>query len=390
MHRLLHGNTQVVTLMTVGKLMSETQIQRALARLREEYWCLSVVIEESEEGLWFREGSDNEEHHIIHMEAGDNFCGKRALEQELADVISSHGYLWRMRAVIDHSQGKTHFLFARNHAISDGYTTAVILSNFLRLLNGYEPGTGGTKWLGFGEWSECIRAASTQTENMTRMEQMRYAFPGRNDAGNCAPKVSIVDLHNETLVHLRSVARRHGCSSNDLLSAAWVRSVCGALDFQEIALFTAVSLRGRVSREPIVQTGCFITVVATLINVEGSLIQLALRHRSALRNAIATWEQPSNNHQAIKDKVIQLKKTTTFPGIAVTNVGSGPSDATGLLGVEEYRTVVNRCAGNYGMVLHLSTLNDQLTATVAYPQNLMPDCVVEEVVARFSHDIKSI
>jgi hypothetical protein len=391
MHKLLNGNTQVVTLVTLPFLVGQERVVTAVARLTTLFWCMSVQIVEQDDFLWFCEAEQRPRLEISENSVGVQFSPDRALRAELSDILPDLGPLWRMRVVFDENEGRTHLLFSRNHAISDGYTSAVVLATLVKLLLGEEVGIEYDAPLPLQAWKELSREPVGQkpfTTLQSKPNGYRYALALPESS---QPGLTLLQLPHNAVPLMRVVSKKAGCSINDVFAAMFLKGFCGVTGHDDMVLYTAASLRERCTGQSVKNTGCFITVIPTLMDSGADgLFPLAKRCRSALRTGLENWRPPENDHRAIRAAIEQLAGAAVFPGIALTNVGTLPREAQALLAACEYRTVVNRNAGNYGVVLHLSTLASDFSASLAHSEGLMPEAVVTGLKHYLEEEIEAM
>lgn len=403
MHSLLSGNTQVTTLVTVDGYHTIENVRTCLSSVFLRHPLLAACIREEQGALWFYLHNDFSRIEISEISAPKGLCAHDLLQHELSDLLPSEHALWRMRMATERDDNVTHFLFTRNHAISDGHSTCVIFSDFLAALYGERYATsraltgefprGLDEWVSEGMTIGCAKQSADDVAEVVIDSRSRLPVYDHAPVGNRATGVSIICLRESAAGRIINACHTHNVSVNDLFSAVLVKCFCDATVTNETNLFTAVSLRNRLGVPGhIGDIGCFITVLDNHVPYSGeSVIELAARQSAALRESMRAWRPANRTHSQIKTSIAQLRESQHFPGISITNLGV----VDGVIGarsqvVREFRTVVNRAGANYGIVLHLSTLHDQFTITLTYPTPSMPHEIVNRLSTQFSRILEAL
>jgi hypothetical protein len=399
-HALLHGTTQVTTQLTLRGVLEPSRLQRAAQGWAAELPVLSLRIERHGAGdgeeLWFRPGPRLLPGQIDARTAGREQSLDVLLRRELNSVLPTGGPLWRLCLVADPSAGVTHVLFTRNHAISDGHSTGAIVRALLDRL--FDDGNDDRPE---GEDAFAVRRLAPDADTLT------YRPPVPVTAVNHRPQAEPdpvgftaapgweersadfvpVELDRGTSVRLRTWWRQHGVTVNQFFAAALAESFGEAAGRDLLRVHTAVSLRGRYDVEAALpDVGCFIGVVHAPVRVGvGDLVSHARAYGAATRAADARWRPPRREHAAIRRSVETLTAARSAPGICITNVGAiDPALGPHVDRVRLFRTVVNRAAANYAVVLHLATLQDTFGVTLAFGAPAVDRALVEQVAAGVS------
>lgn len=385
MHALLRGNTQVTTLLSVNALFGSDVLTRSVACWVHRLPVLAVRIREDWGGLWFCEGPGPtaDQLRLSRLPFGQSPTGMIA--RELNDILPTGGPLWRLHAVADPDAEATHFYFTRNHAISDGYSTAGLLRALLDILFGAVGAEGGG-------------AAGAELRSLPRnSDQLTYRPPHpETPLSGCPPIKQIpfyeirpwgerrtefvtVDLPAEESAVVKRFCKAHGLTVNEFFVTTLAESFAETVSRDAVGFFTAVSLRKRYAEaEFLPDPGCFISVVKAPLHLDGgSLVANAHNYRSRFGAADAAWRPSAWEHAQIRRAVENVAGLDAFPGICITNVGAvdtalGPHSDR----VTGFRTVVNRIGANYGMVLHLSTFRGSFGLTLSYGSPSMDRAVV--------------
>ncbi|MBT2406187.1 MULTISPECIES: hypothetical protein [unclassified Streptomyces] len=382
----LGGSTQVTTHLAVEERFGEPALVRAVADWVRDLPVLALRIREAAGGgLWFHAGPPPGREALRHGVLPGGRSVREVLREELNEVLPAGGPLWRLRALEDPSGAVTHLFFTRNHAISDGFTTGVMAGTLLARLFGSAPaGLPGLP----GSHGLPERPGSAPHGVPLTYQPPRYEPSGPVPQGpavpDSAPPVPFdaaapwaerrADFTTLDLTVPESAAVKAYCAEqritvNEFFATALAESFGAATGRAELDFFTAVSLRGRFAQARFLSDpGCRIGVVRARLRLGGEgLAANAARYRSAFGAADAAWRPPARDHAEIRDAVRALAGGDSAPGICVTNVGVvDPALGPHADRVSEFRTVVNRIAANYAVVLHLSTFRGAFGLSLAY------------------------
>ncbi|MFE9427487.1 hypothetical protein ACFYNO_31460 [Kitasatospora sp. NPDC006697] len=377
-HALAKGTSQVTTLVTVSGEPDEQRVESAVARWAGELPVLALRITERPEGLWFTSGPAFLPEQLRQRELLAGETPDELLRRELNQLLPTGGPLWRLRAVRDPGSGCTHLLFTRNHAISDGHSTGAVVRALLDALFGRSGPPSPFRVRELPVAPPEVIDHQTGSPMASRLPFARQASWSQRSAD-----LLTVPLTRTEGVALRSWCKRQGVTVNQFFGAAFVQAYGEATGRTVLELATAVSTRRR-HRVP--DVGCYIGVLGVPVRTDGELVLRAREYGAALVRAGAGWQPPAREHARIRQAVEQVAAARTAGPICLTNVGPvdqalGPHAAR----VTGYRTVVNRTAANYGLVLHLGGYAGGFAATLAFGTPATDPALVAEV-AKGLHD----
>ncbi|MFF9378242.1 hypothetical protein ACF1BB_27430 [Streptomyces griseoluteus] len=364
-HALMRGTTQVTTQVTVREDIAPARLYRAVERWAGELPLLSLRIEEHAGTLWFARGPGVLPEQIRHSTPSPPDSPDDVLRRELNEILETGGPLWRLHAVRDPRAGATHLYFTRNHAISDGHSTGAVIRALLdALFPSPEPSPYDVRRLPPDADGLTYRAPAGPDFVQPTSGRLPFAehrpWPERG-----ADFVPCALTRSESLA-LKAWCKRQGVTVNQFFAAALAESYAEATGRTEVGMFTAVSLRRRYADLP--DVGCFINVLRVSMRPgRGRLTELAREYGTALTSADAAWRPPVRSHAAIRRAVGETAAAGSAPGICLTNVGvADPALGPHLGRVGGYRTIVNRTGANYGLVLHLGTLDGTFGPALAF------------------------
>ncbi|MFC7829742.1 hypothetical protein [Streptomyces sp. NPDC057375] len=395
-HALMRGTTQVTTHVSVRGDIGPEQLRAAAGRWAGDLPLLSLRIEERPDGLWFAAGPGPRAEQVRHTVLTAPDSPDEVLRRELNDVLETGGPLWRLHAVSDPGAGTTHLYFTRNHAISDGHSTGAVIRALLDAL--FPPSDGGGQHdvrtlppCADGLPYRPPRPDAGRTEEagareVAMPERLPFAAhrPWRERSADFVPLTHT----RATSLALRSWCRSRQMTVNQFFGAALAESYAEATGRAQVGLCTAVSLRPRYApSDPLPDVGCFISVLNVPLRLDrGNLAGHARHYAAALARADAAWRPPSRAHAAIRRAVEETAAARSAPGICITNIGmADPALGPHLSRVTGYRTVVNRTGANYGVVLHLGTLDGTFAAALAFGAPATDRALVR-AVAKGLHD----
>lgn len=396
MHASLPGSTQVVTALTLAGDEAAEHIRACLRSLFDRFEILRLCIREHEGLLWFCRSEDfaciriteDEPDGILHLDS--------LLEEELADVIDPAAALWRFRICRDRQGAATHLIFARHHAISDGHTTKRLLGALLNALGG-GPCIPQDEAESMGPGADAyarppLTPASVRTpETEERDRDLTIPYARHAPVDLRTTKLRTANLAPLQTERIAQYCRRSGITVNALLGALLVQAFCCTAGRSASSLATAVSVRNRLRPDGFIDDlGCFIAVAA--MDLEAAPMPLlARRYSAALKHALDDFVPTVRSHAAIKTGVECLSRATAFRGLAITNIGivDGLRDYSRLT-VLEYRSVANRVAGNFAASLHVRTFAGSLQLCVAYPQPLMDDTTISQMLAHMTTYLEAL
>ncbi|MFD8260276.1 hypothetical protein ACFV19_15375 [Streptomyces griseoluteus] len=364
-HALMRGTTQVTTQVTVREDIAPAPLYRAVEQWAGELPLLSLRIEEHADTLWFARGPGVLHDQIRHSTLSSPDSPDDVLRRELNEVLETGGPLWRLHAVRDPRAGTTHLYFTRNHAISDGHSTGAVIRALLdALFPSSEPSPYDVRRLPPDADGLTYRAPAEG--DFVQPASGRLPFAGHRPWPERGADFVPCALTRPESLALKAWCKRQGVTVNQFFAAALAESYAEATGRTEVGMFTAVSLRQRYADLP--DVGCFINVLRVSMRPgRGRLTELAREYGTALTSADAAWRPPVRSHAAIRRAVEETAAAGSAPGVCLTNVGVvDPALGPHLGRVSGYRTIVNRTGANYGLVLHLGTLDGTFGPALAF------------------------
>ena len=381
MHRELCGTTQVATLFSIKGSLSKERIAHAVKNWIRRFQILRVEIVEQDETLWFSERGFPQALPLAF--AAGRFEGREdaILEEDINDVIAPGSLPWRLTVMYDETADETGFVFSRNHAISDGVTTARLITALLAAFD--EPGDE-TLSLRLGRSiddltyrSEHLTCSGSRTASDVVSQDARsltvFDAPAALEGRNAS--VISIPISSRDACRIGAICKQHALTINQYFGAAMIEAyarTCGQPDAVEI--FTAASLRGRFAEAPVLDDlGCYIAVISAKVplaspNEEGrDFVGLARTYGELVASSNRAFRPIRRAHSEIRDKVREMGDRAGHSGICITNLGR----LDYYLGqranrIMRLRTAVNRRAGNYGLVLHLLSHAGRMTASLAF------------------------
>ena len=296
-------------------------------------------------------------------------------------MLAAGGPLWRLRVAADPASGRTHLLFVRNHAISDGYSTSWIVRELLdRLFAAARPTQDAHARVARNGDELTIRTPGGQPPQEPAASAALPFFARHHQPERAAGFQSLSFSPAESRA-IKRLCTDGGITVNQFFAAALTEAFGSVTGRTELDFFTAASLRGRYQEEPaLADLGCFITVLKQPVRADGlPLVAAARRYRAGFEAADAAWRPARRPHTEIRRSVLELGALEAFPGICITNLGVlDPALGPHAERVTAFRTVVNRTAANYAVVLHLSTFRGAFDAALAYGTPAMDPAVAAD------------
>ncbi|MDH6112518.1 hypothetical protein P3T36_001401 [Kitasatospora sp. MAP12-15] len=382
LHAALAGTTQVATLVTVDGLFERRALTVGVRSWARRLPILRLRIVEERDSLWFAEGPDGIEPGQLRIGLLPSFLSPEdLLTAELNDVLPTGGPLWRLRVAADPASGRTHLLFVRNHAISDGYSTSWIVRELLdRLFGAARPTDDAHARVSRNGDELTARALGGRPPQEPASSAALPFFARRRwpERGTGFESLSFSPAESQAI---KRSCKEGGITVNQFFAAALTEAFGSVTGRTELDFFTAASLRGRYQEEPaLADLGCFITVLKQPVRADGlPLPAAAQRYRSGFGQADAAWRPTRRTHAEIRRSVLELGALEAFPGICITNLGVlDPALGPHAERVTAFRTVVNRTAANYAVVLHLSTFKGAFEAALAYGTPAMDPAVAAD------------
>ena len=385
MHRELAGATQVVTLLTIDGLVPQKCIEEAVHRWMRRFQILRVEIVEREGHLWFAEQD-------FHAAAPVGFNHGRMddrtdsiIAAELNDILSPEGVPWRLTFNLDPTTDETNLIFTRNHAISDGYSTARLLASFLDDLQSPTEKTLTSVPLGpnidrltYCPKPESLPPISDASAGGVPLTSFDVQAPLRERSAG----VIEVPIPADAAAGIHDLCKRHGLTFNQYFGAVLIKSYREMQDrVKTTTIFTAASIRTRFAETPMLRDpGCCIAVSSAKAPVARSVTDLAHRYGAAFAEADRRWRPQRRSHRELQAAIIDIGDRSGYPGICITNLGQlDPLLGAHARRIKRFRTAVNRKAGNYGLVLHLSSLNGEITGSLAFASPSISHARVEAI-----------
>lgn len=370
-HTLYAGSTQVSTLLSLRVTAPWPDVAAAAAALRQRHALLRCTIAEYDGELWFEEPDDLDNVDVDTRELPPALSTEAALRNESNRPVDPARALWRLLALRDQQSSVLHLVFTRHHAMSDAFTSQVLLTDLVALLEG-RSGAAPSAALSAGAdalWQERPHAPQPPPVQ---------AFPALPHAAPFAPGTVRTSFHSVGLSpaesqQLYARARSVGLTINALASAALAQSYCDTLDQDGCQYMTAVSLRERLAPgRRITDIGCMIGVQACALSTRDRNIEAVARdYHQSLMAGLDAYRPPPLSHAAIRQRLAGLADARHFGGIGITNMGKLDGQITyqGQAPLQ-YLTVVNRNACAAPFVLHLSTFGQSLWMTFTYPEKV--------------------
>lgn len=384
----LSGATQVVTQVSIEARFDNRRIRDACAQ-----WVLGAPILRQRiemRGTDLHLVADAEEPgsaiNIVDLEGVPDL--DQILENELNEPLPEAGSLWRLTFLRCARDSSTHLFFVRTHAISDGATTAYLVRSLIDNLLGSTPPTSPA--IDVGEAS-----LNPDLYPLTRPPILARPTSSRTFSDS---QPESIPLHTQPQVHtgrsefvswqinkvaasgFMNWAKWKGWTINELLATALAEATAHALDRESVGIYTAVSLRPWYEEQVRLAPGCTIGVVETAVHVNAGFEGALQSYREGLATAMAHWSPPRREHTTIKSQVASLLDQVSSRGVCITNTGRADS----ALGrhkalISRYRTIVNRRAANYAVVLHAGSLDGQFDLTLSYGSPCIERAFVEKV-----------
>lgn len=342
LHR--NGNTQVTSLLTVPGCVSALRARKAFSQLVADYPFLrQKIVPVGGEQYGFVQ--IEEQVHSSPCAAQPPLQPDILLRLELNRVLGDQE-CWRALVVPDPELNQTHIVLTRNHAISDGYSTARLV-NILAGYLGVSPSNSdkqkpGAFHLRLRYWREYpIETGKASHADFVRLQVSAHV----------AYRID----------HLRATS---GFTANTIWGGVLVYSYLRHASVPAVDLFTAYSLRDPGSHGQPLSKACMIDVrEATFgdepLDLPGCIKRYA-RVVSQDKALLGTKPgKPANQRPVAED--------TVRPTLAFTNTGLLDRFLTHPGGrVLEFSTLVNRSGGNYEFVLHLGKFNGTWHAALAF------------------------
>lgn len=384
MHSDLGGATQVVTHLALTVVIPEHVAKSAVDDWVGQSPLLETQVRWHGSNLWLERRCMTQG--VFSYEASGSPVDEDAImHEELNRPVPSEDAPWRLRFVVAEVSGQTHIYFARSHAISDGATTAHLMRDLAGRLVEAPPLTD---------------PAVDITADGVRYSDLPL---NRHEASGCATPpapapIALVPAEpaertsefvswtvaSDEMGPSATRAKEQGLTINELLSSAFAMATAEVLERHDIGFYTAVSLRRWLPPAAASAPGCTIGVVRHGVDTGGRpLEQVALDYRRQFAKALAAWRVPDRDHRQIQTDVRALLGHATSAGICITNVGSADPAFGDIAGqVVRYRTIVNRRAANYAIVLHAGSLAGVFDLALSFGSPSMPATAVKAVSDR--------
>jgi hypothetical protein len=392
MHAGLGGATQVVTQLSLARLFNRAEFQEAVDRWVASVPLLRSAIEQVDGELLFRPAGRRAEQVMI-KSVPQRFDLDEAMGAELNDPLPSFEQPWRLTVLLDPGSRRTHLFFSRTHAISDGASTAHLMRKLLEQLDAgprapepdIDVGRVGPD-IDTIEFEPPFMAPAAQASASSGCASAD-AIPLRSPANAADRRSSFLSwqLHAAQAAGFVDWAKRRDYTVNQFLAGALASATGQVLGRDAVNMMTAVSLRpwfpDAVSRSP----GCTIGVVPSAVGIYTAPSATIESYRAGFLDVLPAWSPPRRAHSDIERQVLGLLHATQAPGVCITNVGAadqalGPHAPI----IERYRTIVNRRAANYALVLHVGSLKGAFECALAFGTPSVDPCFAEAVRSRLS------
>ncbi|NVZ19462.1 hypothetical protein HX794_07405 [Pseudomonas costantinii] len=333
-----NGNTQVTTLLTVPGCVSPLRACKAFGQLVADYSFLRqkiVPVGTGEYGFVPVEERVQSADCIAPASLHVDALLKLELNRLLGDQEG-----WRALIVADAEINQTHILLTRNHAISDGYSTARLVDSLAGYLGENPSGPDSRASRAFH-----IRLAYWDASPVDTGKASYADFVRLQVSGQAAQRID----------QLRTASR---FTTNTIWGGVLAYSYLLHAGVSAFDLFTAYSLRESGSHCLPLTKACLIEVRrATLNGQDPDLLGCIERYAQVV----------AEDKARLGVREANLADDTPRPALAFTNTGQLDrfltQPAPVVLG---FSTLVNRSGGNYDFVLHLGRFNGAWHAALAF------------------------
>ncbi|TFY86694.1 hypothetical protein DYL59_21305 [Pseudomonas kairouanensis] len=335
------GNTQVTSLLTIPGGVSPLQAMKAFEQLIADYPFLAQKIVAVDESRYGFVPVDNP----VHLSPSAMPASLRAdalIKLELNRLLGNEEG-WRAWVVPDALLGRTHILLTRNHAISDGYSTARLVSSLAGYLGAAPPYADSESPGAFHLRLACWGESPLDTGKPSHADFVRLR------------------VTQQAVQRINQLRETSGFTANAIWGGVFAFSYLKHARVPAFDLFTAYSLRDPSQHDQPLTKACLIDVRHTTLtddapDVLGSIERYA-RVVTQDRAQLGVRPTPSGG----------IAAQAARPALAFTNTGvldrflTHPQQR--VLG---FSTVVNRSGGNYDFVLHLGKFNGTWHAALAF------------------------
>jgi hypothetical protein len=386
LHAMMLGNTQVMTHLLVQGSVASDDLLRATHAVFNRFQILRTCIRERADQLWFLEHGDFCRVPVKLTGAESLQACEKDLQEELAEPVDSAQGLWRLRLVAIPSRNRSMIVLARNHAISDGFSTMLFFRELLAALAAVRDGTLLTAPCEPIACWPTPQSSAPHPVSVERVTAPALRFRSFVPVPQRTSRFLDLGITPQESRGLLAFCKRKTITVTQLLSAFLLKSFCRVTGVMNTDLFTAVSLRSkRFHEKPVLEMGCHITVARTVPSgIDSDTVTLARECGRLLEDAVWAWQPQQAPHMALRKQADALAYTDRFSGIAITNVGGvAGADFAGGVRPMGMRTVVNRVGANYAVVLHVLSFDGNLRATFAYSEPAMSVSDIEEMKVEF-------
>lgn len=333
-----NGNTQVTTLLTVPGCVSPLRACKAFGQLVADYAFLrQKIVPVGNDSHGFVAVED--EVQALPCTPPTSLLPDVLLKLELNRLLADQEG-WRALVVTDPEIDQTHILLTRNHAISDGYSTARLVNS----LAGY-----------LGEMPASLDDRAAHAFRI-RLAHWRGS-PIETGKASYADFVRL-QVSSEAEKRIDQLRTASGFSTNAIWGGVFAHSYLRHFGVPAFDLFTAYSRREPGAAGAPLTKACLIDVRKTTLDSQSpDLYGCIERYAQAVAEAralLGTHEETVLDH-------------TPRPALAFTNTGSLERFLTHpAASVIGFSTLVNRTGGNYDFVLHLARFNGTWHAALAF------------------------
>lgn len=346
----------------------------------------------------------------VTFQENENLNWQDTIEKQQQLLFNEGDLNWRLEVI--KSNEKHHIFVCFHHAISDGKSTSIFLSE---LLSGCEP-EYETKninndqrpllpaiesllqrkisWLGF-----LFKMLTSSSKYLILNKHIQKYEVKQSIEGRSAKNKHLI-INKEKMEQLLQQCRNENTTFTALLTATLLKSIeklelGSSAEIKKHLLFTNIDVRDKcIPKIPDDQIGCYVDLAETqeIIKPSDSIWDIAKNYRSNLMRALnKPGKLPYTFNQPLFHKMLRsfdqgfLQHRFQY-GAGVTNIGKVDHfNELNKIKIERFHFATSRAWGDWMVLLHVATLNDQAYLSFSYADPLLSNDSAEKLILSFTN-----
>lgn len=336
---------------------------------------------------------------------------QEVIEKHQSTLFDNSEYNWRLEVIKE--DNNFHIFICFHHAISDGKSTAIFLSELLEGCEGEQEIASERhllpaietllqrkiSWLGF------IFKMLTSSRKYIVLNKHIQKYENKAELEHRTAKNKHLTISSDKLNRLITKCKNEGTSLTALLTAILLKSIesleLGSdKDIKRHLIFTNIDVRNKCQPQiPKDQLGCFVDLAETqeIIKPELTIWEIAKNYRKNLLRALdKPGKLPQTFNQGVFHKMLRsfdqgFLQHKFHYGAGVTNIGKIDYFSNlKSISLNRFHFATSRVWGDWMILLHIATVNEQAFLSFSYADPLLSNASADKLIHNFSRSVDTL